>query len=164
MTTGPNTKTATERAVSLFEANGGILNTKKAIKLGIHSRTLYALRDEARLERMERGLYRLAAATPLGNSDFVTVALKVPRGVICLISALAFHRMTTQVPHAVYLAIGANDQAPALRYPPASPLLVFQSDSRERHQRDEDGRYDCPHLFSGEDAGRLLQVPQQDWD
>jgi len=116
--TEPNTKTATERAVSLFEANGGILNTKKAIKLGIHSRTLYALRDEARLERMERGLYRLADAAPLGNSDFVTVALKVPRGVICLLSALAYHQMTTHIPHAVYLAIGANDQAPALRYPP----------------------------------------------
>lgn len=113
-----NTKTATDRAVSLFEANGGILNTAKAIKLGIHSRTLYALRDEAKLERLERGLYRLADSAPLGNSDFVTVALKVPRGVICLISALAFHQMTTQVPHAVYLAIGANDQAPALAYPP----------------------------------------------
>jgi len=118
MSAEASAKTATDRAVSLFEANGGILNTKKAIKLGIHSRTLYALRDEARLERMERGLYRLADAAPLGNSDFVTVALKVPRGVICLISALAFHRMTTQVPHAVYLAIAANDQVPALRYPP----------------------------------------------
>ena len=113
-----NETTATERAVSLFEANGGILNTERAIRLGIHPRTLYALRDEARLERMERGLYRLADAKPLAHPDFVTVALKVPRGVICLISALAFHQMTTQVPHTVYLAIGAKDQAPVLRYPP----------------------------------------------
>jgi len=113
-----NIETASERAVRLFQEHGGILNTKKAIELGIHSRTLYALRDDARLERMERGLYRLADAAPLGNSDFVTVALKVPRGVVCLISALAYHQMTTQIPHAVYLAIGANDQAPALRYPP----------------------------------------------
>jgi predicted transcriptional regulator of viral defense system len=110
--------TATDSAVRLFEANGGILSTTKAIKLGIHSRTLYALRDEAKLERLERGLYRLADVAPMGNSDFVTVALKVPRGVICLISALAFHQMTTQVPHAVYLAIGASDQAPTLGYPP----------------------------------------------
>lgn len=109
---------ATERAVNLFESNGGILRTDQAIKLGIHPRTIYALRDEARLERMERGLYRLANAEPLGNPDFVTVALKVPRGVICLVSALAFHQMTTQVPHTVYLAIAANGQAPSLRYPP----------------------------------------------
>jgi len=102
-----------ERALSIFRANGGVLKTERAMKLGIHPRTLYAL-----LERLDRGLYRVADAKPLGNPDFITVALKVPRGVICLISALAFHHMTTQVPHAVYLAIAANDQAPALRYPP----------------------------------------------
>jgi len=109
---------AGERALKVFEASGGILNTEKAIKLGIHPRTLYALRDEAKLEQMERGLYRLADAKPLSNPDLVTVALKIPRGIICLISALAFHQMTTQIPHAVYLAIAANDQAPVLRHPP----------------------------------------------
>jgi predicted transcriptional regulator of viral defense system len=118
MTPALNSMNAGERAMSIFQANGGILNTEKAIKLGIHPRTLYALRDSAKLDPMDRGLYRLASAKPIGNPDFVTVALKVPRGVICLISALAFHKMTTQIPHAVYLAIAANDQAPALRYPP----------------------------------------------
>jgi len=88
------------------------------MKLGIHPRTLYALRDDHFLERLDRGLYRIADANPLEHRDLVTVALKVPRGVICLISALAFHRISSQVPHAVYLAIAANDQAPALRYPP----------------------------------------------
>ncbi len=114
----PISRSAVDRAMEAFEENGGILSTGKAIRLGIHPRTLYALRDNARLERMERGLYRLADAKPLGNPDFVTVSLKVPRGVVCLISALAFHRMTTQIPHVVYLAIPANDQAPALQYPP----------------------------------------------
>jgi len=109
---------AAEQALSIFRAHGGVLNTQRAIQLGIHSRTLYALRDNAILERLDRGLYRLADAKPLSNPDFVTVALKVPKGVICLISALAFHQMTTQVPHAIFLAIAANDQAPALRYPP----------------------------------------------
>ena len=107
-----------ERALSIFRANGGVLKTQRAIKLGIHPRTLYALRDDALVERMDRGLYRITNEKPLDNPDLVTVALKVPKGVICLISALAFHHMTTQVPHAVYLAIAANDQVPALRYPP----------------------------------------------
>ncbi len=107
-----------ERALSIFRANGGVLKTQSAMKLGIHPRTLYALRDDQLLERLDRGLYRVADGKPLENPDFVTVALKVPRGVICLISALAFHHMTTQVPHSVYLAIAANDQVPALRYPP----------------------------------------------
>ena len=114
-----STPTSTvERALSIFRANGGVLKTQRAMKLGIHPRTLYALRDDQLLERLDRGLYRVADGKPLENPDFVTVALKVPRGVICLISALAFHNMTTQVPHAVYLAIAANDQVPALRYPP----------------------------------------------
>ena len=117
MTLSVPTPTA-ERALRIFRANGGVLKTKSAIKLGIHPRTLYALRDNALLERLDRGLYRITNAKPLDNPDFVTVALKVPKGVICLISALAYHHMTTQVPHAVYLAIAANDQAPALRYPP----------------------------------------------
>jgi predicted transcriptional regulator of viral defense system len=106
------------QALHTFETHGGILSTSQALGLGIHPRTLYALRDEAKLERMERGLYRLANSKPLGSPDLVTVALKVPKGVVCLISALAIHRMTTQIPHAVYLAIPANDQAPALQYPP----------------------------------------------
>jgi hypothetical protein len=45
--------------------------------------------------QMSRGLYRLADAPPLGNPNLVTVALKVPHGVICLISALAYHDLTT---------------------------------------------------------------------
>lgn len=117
MASQPNPSSAVQ-ALHTFETHGGILSTSQALRLGIHPRTLYALRDEAKLERMERGLYRLVHSQPLGNPDLVTVALKVPKGVVCLISALAFHRMTTQIPHAVYLAIPANDQAPALQYPP----------------------------------------------
>ncbi len=62
----PAYKSATDRATEAFEKNGGILSTDQAIRLGIHPRTLYALRDNAKLERMERGLYRLADAKPLG--------------------------------------------------------------------------------------------------
>ncbi len=99
-------ETASDRAVSVFRANGGILNTRRAMKLGVYPRTIYALRDSARLERMERGPYRRADAPAIENSDFITVTLKVPKGIICLISALAFHQMTAQVPDAIYLAIG----------------------------------------------------------
>jgi predicted transcriptional regulator of viral defense system len=109
---------AEKHALEIFRMHGGILSTGQALKLGIHPRTLYALRDNAKLEQMERGLYRLAHSKLLGNPDLVIAALKVPRGVVCLISALSLHRMTTQIPHAVYLAIPANDQVPALRCPP----------------------------------------------
>ena len=50
------------------------------------------------IEPVSRGFYRLTSAVPLGNPDLVAVAVRVPEGVLCLISALAFHELTTQIP------------------------------------------------------------------
>jgi predicted transcriptional regulator of viral defense system len=55
---------------------------------------------------------------PIGNPDLVTVALRVPNAVICLISALAFHEMTTQIPHGVFVAIPIQSRRPELNHPP----------------------------------------------
>ena len=52
----------------------------------------------------------------------MTVALKVPRGVICLVSALAFQGLTPQIPHEVHLALERGSEAPRLSYP---PLRIF---------------------------------------
>src|SRR5690606_25402559 len=93
------------RAKSVFRDHGGILRTSQAIREGIHPRTLYEMRDAGLIERLSRGLYRLADLPPLEDPDFVSVALKVPGGVVCLISALAFHDLTTTIPHEVYLAL-----------------------------------------------------------
>ena len=107
-----------DRAIETFREHGGILRTGEALRLGIHPRTLFALRDAGALEQLSRGLYRLAELPPLTNPDLVTVALKVPGAVICLISALAFHELTTQVPHAVDIALSKGDEPPRLEYPP----------------------------------------------
>src|SRR3954452_22408880 len=90
----------------------------EALREGIHRRTLYAMRDTGQVETLARGLYRLVEAAPLANPDLVTVAAKVPHGVVYLLSALAFHEMTTQVPHEVWLAVPRNSQPPRLDYPP----------------------------------------------
>ena len=90
----------------------------QAIRAGVHPRTLYALRDSGFLERLERGLYRLAELPDIGDPDLVTVALKVPAGVVCLISALAHHELTTQIPHEVSLALPRRSEYPRLRFPP----------------------------------------------
>ena len=63
-------------------------------------------------------VYRLADGSPLGNPDLVTVATRVPTGVICLISALAFHELTTQIPHAVHVALPRGAEEPRLTHPP----------------------------------------------
>jgi predicted transcriptional regulator of viral defense system len=108
----------TEKAKRLFRRYGGTLRTTQAIRLGIHPRILYHLRDTGVVEPLGRGLYRLADLPPLSNQDLVTVALKIPAGVICMISALAFHDLTTQIPHDVDVALEHGSKRPRLRFPP----------------------------------------------
>ena len=114
----PNDTSASERAERIFREHGGILRTGEALEAGIHPRTLYALRDAGRIERLARGLYRLTAAEPSANPDLLTVAARIPKGVGCLVSALAFHQITTQIPHAVDLALPKGAWKPRLEHPP----------------------------------------------
>jgi len=90
----------------------------EAIRHGISKRTLYSMRDSGALQQLSRGLYRLASLPELEAPDLVTVASRVPNGVICLISALAFHDLTTQVPHAVDIAVPKGTETPRVDYPP----------------------------------------------
>lgn len=107
-----------DRAVAVFKKHGGILHTAQALRAGIHPGTLYAMRDSGTLEVVSRGVYRLADSSPLGNPDLVTVATRVSGGVICLISALAFHDLTTQIPHEVHVALPRGAEEPRLDHPP----------------------------------------------
>jgi len=113
---------ALAQATDVFRRKGGTLRTMEAIGLGVHPRRIYAMRDAGVLEKLGRGVYRLADLPPLGNPDLVTVAVRVPGGVLCLISALSFHEITTQVPHEVSVALKRGAEPPRLEYP---PLRVF---------------------------------------
>ena len=115
-------QSAEQKVIDLFKEHGGTLRTAEALRLGIHPRTLYALRDAGILERLSRGLYRLAESPPLPAPDLTIVALKIPQAVVCLVSALAFHELTTQVPHAVNIAVSRGTERPRLDYP---PLHIF---------------------------------------
>ncbi len=112
-----------ERAEAIFRKHGGMLRTSRALALGIHPRTLYALRDSGRLIEVARGLYRLADAPALSTPDLVRVAALVPKAVICLISALAFHEIGTQLPREMYIALPRTVRHPRLSDP---PVRVFR--------------------------------------
>jgi len=109
---------AIDKAIAAFDANQGMLRMADALRAGIHRNTLYAMLEQGIVERLCRGLYRLSDARPLGNPDLVTLAKKVPDGVICLVSALAYHELTTQIPHEIHVAISRNSEPPRLDYPP----------------------------------------------
>lgn len=106
----------------LFEENNGILRAATAIELGVPKHVLYEMVKTGELVREAQGIYRLRDTDALGNPDLVSISLRVPKAVICLISALYFHQLTTQIPHYVYLALPRDVKTPRIQYP---PLRVF---------------------------------------
>lgn len=104
--------------LTLFREKGGVVRMSEALQAGISRKTLYGLLDNGLVERISRGVYRLTSLPGLSSPDLVAVAARVPNGVICLISALAFHELTTQIPHAVDIAISYGTRAPRVDYPP----------------------------------------------
>ncbi len=109
---------AREKAKQIIRRSGGIIKTSAAMQAGIHPRTLYQLRDAGDLELISRGIYRLAEIAPISNPDLVTVASRIPNSVVCLISALSFHEITTQIPHEVSISIPKDSKPSLIDYPP----------------------------------------------
>ena len=89
----------------VFEKHSGILRASEAIRLGVPEHIVYEMVQKGELARETRGVYRLADSDPLGNPDLVQVSLLVPKAVICLISALYFYELTTQIPHSVFYSM-----------------------------------------------------------
>jgi len=100
----------------------GLIRTQTLLDAGIHPRAIYALRDDGTLETVSRGVYRLADASPPPHLDLLTVALRVRPAVICLVSALAFHGLTDEIPHEVMIALPRGTARPRLDQP---PIRVF---------------------------------------
>lgn len=127
------------RAREAFRRAGGVLRTAQVLRAGIHPRDLYALRDAGDLEVVSRGVYRLADLPPLAEPDLAAVAARVPKAVIAVVSALHFHGLTTEIPHAVSIALPKGTSRPRLAWP---PLRVYwfsgglYTEGIETHVRD----------------------------
>jgi predicted transcriptional regulator of viral defense system len=92
-------------ALKAFREKGGTLRTRDLIARGVHTDALYALRDSGRVVELGRGLYRVADAGEAEHPDLAVVAARAPGAAVCLISALSYHGITTQVPSSVHLAV-----------------------------------------------------------
>lgn len=102
----------------IISKKGGIIRTAEAVRLGIYSGDLTGMKKEGIIEQISRGIYRVSNTEPDTHNDLAVVSLKIPRGVICLISALSFHDITTQIPHAVYIALPKGFKKHKIAYPP----------------------------------------------
>ncbi|MDD5687752.1 MAG: transcriptional regulator [Elusimicrobia bacterium] len=111
-------KTRTNELISFFKNHGGIVRFSTILKNGFHSDSIIALEKEKKIEKIARGLYQLTDYTISSYPDIVSVALQSPKGVICLISALAFHEATSEIPNRVDIAIPEYAHANIIKYPP----------------------------------------------
>lgn len=85
---------------------------------GIPREYLRRLQAEGLLERPGRGLYVLAKWKPNENATLAEACRRVPHGVVCLLSALRFHGLTTEAPFEVWMAISRKAWLPKVDYPP----------------------------------------------
>jgi len=130
-----------QSVLETFHQHGGVLKTGEALNRGIHPAALYSLVEAGQLIRLARGLYRVADAEEFSNPDLAVVAAKAPDAVVCLISALSFHGITTQVPRAVHLAVSRGRYAGLrLRTP---PVKIYRFDAATFEQGIETHQIDC---------------------
>lgn len=106
-----------------FARGRGVFTAQEASREGIHSQILTRLVRQGAVERIARGQYRIPGKPFTEHHSLSVVARAVPHGVVCLLSALSFHEIGTQLPSQVWLAIDRRARRPALRFP---PLCVFK--------------------------------------
>jgi predicted transcriptional regulator of viral defense system len=103
-----------------------VLRTRDVVDLGIHTGTLTRLARTGALERIGPGRYQLVANRRITeHHDLVMVASAVPASVACLMSALRFHGIGTQLPHQVWIAVPRGCRVPRLQSPPIRVVNVL---------------------------------------
>jgi predicted transcriptional regulator of viral defense system len=90
----------------------GVLRPRDLARLDLPTDYLWHLYRKEKLERVGRGLYALPGADLTEHHTLAEAALRMPRGVVCLLSALRFHDLTTQAPFEVWMAIDVKARRP----------------------------------------------------
>ncbi len=103
---------------TIIKNNGGTIRMSEALNLGISRYRLYSMLEKGDIERLSRGIYRLSNIPTMSEPDLTIITTRIPSAVICLISALSFHDLTTQIPHKVSIALPIGMKTPKLNYPP----------------------------------------------
>lgn len=108
---------AADRLIDLVRSRG-LIRPCDLAPLGVSRVSLTRAVRRGLLERVGRGLYGLPGREVSAHGSLAEVARKVPKGLVCLLSALRFHGLTTQAPFEVWLAIENKAIAPKFGYPP----------------------------------------------
>jgi predicted transcriptional regulator of viral defense system len=115
MTAPPNRQQ--DQAIALLKERG-IVRLSELTKAGVTATTVSRMREKGLILQLGRGLYQLPDASLGANHSLAEAAKLVPKGVVCLTSALTFHELTDAIPSRVWMAIGAKDRRPRAENPP----------------------------------------------
>ncbi len=106
-----------DRAISLLKQRG-MARLSELTKAGVTAATVSRMKEKGLILRLGRGLYQLPGSSLDVNHSLAEAAKLVPKGVVCLVTALAFHEQTDNIPSRVWMAIGPKDRRPRVSYPP----------------------------------------------
>jgi predicted transcriptional regulator of viral defense system len=107
-----------ESLIEYLKKHGGYARMKGMKASGYQTRLVRRLLEEGQLVKVKNGLYRLASLQPSETTGLVEVCLAMPKAIICLGSALAFHELTTFIPASVSYAIPQSGKPAKLDHPP----------------------------------------------
>jgi len=113
----PETSTQRTQALALLQRRG-MTRLAEVSAAGITATTVSRMERVGEVVRLARGLYQLPDVALDAQQSLAEASRLVPKGVICLASALAFHGLTDQMPPKVWIAIGCKDWRPRVTYPP----------------------------------------------
>ena len=137
-TADPSGSCVSTADVVALVGRSGVVRARDLVAAGASRSRIYRLAERGDLIRVGRGLYAVESPTPPGEASYVEVVRRAPSAVICLLSALAFHGLTTQAPSKTWIAIGPKAWRPQITWPPvrvvrfSGPAL---SDGVEEHAR-----------------------------
>lgn len=123
-------KTQRQKIIDLAKKKG-ILKTSDILDAGLHHETLRRMCEEGILEKTNRGFYKLTNLEISIYHDFAMASTKAPKGVICLLSALLYHEISTQLPPVVWMAFKRPARVPNLEYPKLKVVLFSESSMAE---------------------------------
>lgn len=125
----------TDAALRTFFRRTPVVRTRALEEAGIARIELTRLVAAGRLIRAARGVYTLPDRTGHEHATLAVIAQRAPQAVLCLLTALRLHELTTQAPHEVWIAIGSKARAPTIDYPPLRVVRVGDALLRAGVQR-----------------------------
>ncbi len=106
-----------EQEVLEIVTDAGAVRLRDVRARGLHPEHLRRLVKKGYLIRLSRGVYAPAEFEPTENHGLAQTAIRVPNSVVCLLSALQFHQLTTQMPRRVWIALPPKTRTPHLEWP-----------------------------------------------